>query len=519
MNKHILTYNQKLNESIGNGSVLLIKGRPLKDGRFLYVTTIKGYVEIKPGIKMVFIGDEIYRVIHKGGDKFSGKKVDYRGEDGLKGVFNLKNPGKPSVVLNHNKTPFHWLTLNYTDIGTALRTIGTRLFDHELILESNDSSNIIDKAKLYLLREVMGLILGKDTHFELIDVHISSGGEDLSQVSDDGYVREYNTIVELMINVNRSDVPSEYEEYFESIELFKFGLGDGMDEEDMEALGLSAKTGTIVELSFTTDATVKYSYDPGDFHTPPDEEYEISDVETLLDIESFMIDGDDITFDIPEDVKHEVDMFDRIHSESSADEIADDIAELITNKKSKPGKRNKDVNIVRKLKQLEYNYKTAIVNIEKNGLSDDAKKRWEVIDNIDLDDMTKRIDKLIELHQELEKIDDDEDQELTSKQIELSNSYYEAIKKIIPESKHSFKYGRHWNDTQVRKIIRLNRSSIESEINNLKWSITGSNAKLKLEKELMDINYQKARHDVQGTDYNYALKSRSKKIESYLNPS
>ena len=76
MNKHILSYTDRLNESIGRGSVLLIKGRPLRDGRFLYVTTIKGYVEIKPGIKMVFIDDTIYRVIHKGENKFSGRKVD-----------------------------------------------------------------------------------------------------------------------------------------------------------------------------------------------------------------------------------------------------------------------------------------------------------------------------------------------------------------------------------------------------------------------------------------------------------
>ena len=69
---------------------------------------------------------EEFRVIKDGNFTSMGK---------LKGVFNMKNTGRPSLVLNHNKTPFHRDTLKHTDIGTALRSLGNRLFSHELILK------------------------------------------------------------------------------------------------------------------------------------------------------------------------------------------------------------------------------------------------------------------------------------------------------------------------------------------------------------------------------------------------
>jgi len=146
MNKHVLTFSQIINESIGFGSVLLIKGKASNNGRYLYATTVKGSIEIKPGLKMVFIGDEIYRVINKEG-KFFGRKISYGSEDGLKGIFNMRNPGKPSIVLNHNKTPFHWITLKFNDIGSALRELGPRLFSHELILESDIDADGIEDSQ------------------------------------------------------------------------------------------------------------------------------------------------------------------------------------------------------------------------------------------------------------------------------------------------------------------------------------------------------------------------------------
>ena len=64
---------------------------------------------------------------------FYGRKVDYKREDGLTGMLNTKYPDSVSIVLNNNKTPFHWETVKHTDIGTALRSLGSRLFMHDII--------------------------------------------------------------------------------------------------------------------------------------------------------------------------------------------------------------------------------------------------------------------------------------------------------------------------------------------------------------------------------------------------
>jgi hypothetical protein len=160
MNRHIKKFSDKLYENIGRGSVLLIKGRPTENGRRLYATTINGYSEVRPGVVMTFLGDQVYQVVRKDG-KYYGVKVDYQGEDGLKGVLNLKNPGRPSIVLNHNKTPYHWMTLKHLDIGSALRELGDRLYDHELILEAYAPPPALPPVDEMILIEFFKTIIGK----------------------------------------------------------------------------------------------------------------------------------------------------------------------------------------------------------------------------------------------------------------------------------------------------------------------------------------------------------------------
>lgn len=125
--KHILYH--KLDESIGKGSVLLIKSKPINGEIFLFATQITGYVNIRPRVTMVFLGDELFRVVHKGDSKFSGKRISY-GHDAIRDVLNMKdNQTTPSIVLNNNKTPFHWVTLQHTDIGSALREVEQSLIN------------------------------------------------------------------------------------------------------------------------------------------------------------------------------------------------------------------------------------------------------------------------------------------------------------------------------------------------------------------------------------------------------
>jgi len=173
MKKHVISYSESNQTAqIGRGSVLLIKGKAEHEGRKLYVTTITGQVEIRPGIKMVFLGDQIYRVVYRE-ERFFGKKVDANGEEGLKGVLSLKNQGVPSIVLNHNKTPYHWITTGFTDIGDALRNLGPKLFSHDIILESVNSE--IPPVMDRVLIETMKAILKKepaDVEVEIADIEM-----------------------------------------------------------------------------------------------------------------------------------------------------------------------------------------------------------------------------------------------------------------------------------------------------------------------------------------------------------
>ena len=375
MNKHILPYSEKINESIGRGSVLLIKGRPTKEGRFLYVTTINGYAEIKPGIKMVFIGDTIYRVIHKGGDKFSGRKVSYKGEDGLKGVFNMKTPGRPSVVLNHNKTPFHWLTLNHLDVGKALREIGTRLFSHELILESNGVNPKDEAPKSYLLGEVLKLITGRPSALKLKLVDVIDGGEELSEVAsdeDESGIYDYESDLELTLVGDKDQTPPEFVKYLDELGLFPydFGFSDILDPDDFEFLGLSdVPDGLLFNIRYSTDCDVRHIYDAGDHWTPPHSETEIDNVQSRLsDDYSFAIEGDDIS--IPSDLQSDVEVYNEMIEDQDPSDIVGDLRSLVHGRDgtAKDGGFKRTTELSSQLQLLYYNYVKASVALKKNGL-------------------------------------------------------------------------------------------------------------------------------------------------------
>lgn len=292
MNKHILSYSQKINESIGKGSVLLIKGKQMQDGRYLYVTTINGYSEIKPGLVMVFIGDIIYRVIYKGNNKFSGRKVDYRGEEGLKGMFNMRNEGKPSLVLNNNKTPFHWLTLKHTDVGAALRELGPRLFGHELILEEYETEK---KADVFLTKELIKKLLGKESAINIISANSEEADnfEYNAEESEDG-LTDWEWSATVKLSIDDDAVPSEYVEYLRNMSALSSTL---LDDVLTSEFGLD-RGGLDVDLYFTSYANVKHEFDPGDYATAPYSSTEIVDAGTELSSPDFVfIDGGSIEAD------------------------------------------------------------------------------------------------------------------------------------------------------------------------------------------------------------------------------
>jgi hypothetical protein len=509
---------------------MLIKGRPTKNGRFLYVTTIKGFVEIKPGIKMVFIGDQVYRVVHKGGDKFSGKKIDYRGEDGLKGVFNMKNQGRPSIVLNHNKTPFHWITLKHLDIGTALRAIGSRLFSHELILESKQGDPDTE-SKSFLLREVTKLITGQVTFLKLIDVETEEGGEDLTDVEDnEGSISNYETVANLILTMNMDKVPDEHHRYFDEIGMFPFDFGFGdLDSDDKELLNAHETDGAVVTISFETDAQVRHSYDQGDHWTPPSGDSEASDIESSLSrdgynrdskLDPFLIDDDYAI--IPDDLIPDLEIYEKMIEEQDPSEIIGDLKDLVFNKVRKVNGIQRDSKLTQHLRSLYYTYSKSIVDIRKNGISEEAKKKWSRIDQLDLVKIEKQALEIIEKQMEIEAIAKDTEQELTQDQIDISATFFDMIDDMIPKGRTSFKYSKGRGHEHVG-IDLMNDQAIKNAVNSLKLNISTpdrvNDTKQRFERELIDINYSKAKHNALGTEYPQGTRKKEERLDFYLNHS
>lgn len=300
MNKHVLSFSDKINESIGVGSVLLIKGKQSSDGKYLYATTIQGHVEIKPGIKLVFIGDSIYRVINKGEDKFFGRKISHQSEEGLKGILNMKNPGKPSIVLNHNKTPFHWITLKHNDIGAALRELGPRLFSHDLILESDeediDADSIPDyndpevvvpvdnieqriesnknyneserNTKLFnaIMKEVLLSLTGKKSNVDIVNFNFEDEWDNEIGESEEGHDNfEWEIVLNVYIDINKF---KEFEKEIVSNRIAGEFL-DMLDVQDSIEISLYLES----RISFT------WNHDSGDHYTPSSSDLEVTDVE------------------------------------------------------------------------------------------------------------------------------------------------------------------------------------------------------------------------------------------------
>jgi hypothetical protein len=158
--KHVFPY-QKINESVGRGSIVLVKGKNQK----LYVTHVLGSAQLKAGARMLFLSDEFYRVKSKDG-RLVPVRVSFRNEESLMGVLNLKVPGRVSIVVNNKKTPLHWKTLKHINLYSALRELEPDLLSGEFILESEsaDTRNKIwnDLGNLLGQRIYRTLFMGTD---------------------------------------------------------------------------------------------------------------------------------------------------------------------------------------------------------------------------------------------------------------------------------------------------------------------------------------------------------------------
>lgn len=141
MNKYVKEYSQLITENFQQFGVVLIKGKPQGKGQpvKLFAAHVMSTVEIRPGATMLLLSNIFYRIIQENG-RLKAIKIAYGDDDNLKSALNFKTSGRPSVVKNNNKTPFHWRTLKYTDINQALSTVDRDLLGPDYLFESANTN-------------------------------------------------------------------------------------------------------------------------------------------------------------------------------------------------------------------------------------------------------------------------------------------------------------------------------------------------------------------------------------------
>jgi hypothetical protein len=508
MNKYIIPIQEALNisPSIGRGSVLLIKGKPTPDGRRLYVTTIKGWVEIKPGIKMVFVGDTIYRVIHKGGNKFSGRKVSISGEDGLKGVLNMKNPGKPSLVLNHNKTPFHWITLKHTDIGTALRSIGSKLFDHELILESSNISK--DEEYKFLAKELIKKISGKDSCIAVKEAEVSEDydidqfEEDASEETD-SYQAEWG--IDFYIQVDPDKLDPMWLDHFEGSPILT------TEYDLLDAMGLTPELPDF-RIQLSTSASVSHEYDGGDYYTPPSSDTSVHDYETEIYTDQILVEFAEHDLDLSEDsdVKDDASTIERIIVGKDPNEIYDAMCAMVG--------LGKNADSQKKFILSELDYLDRRKDLTRRGIKAVDRSKWTNINMEYANRIEPMATEYLNEYIDLQNRDTPNSEDpLTDSDINRANEILKWFSENIPVLYGgTFIYtSRRWVDSEKdRKIPTIAKNNIETSIKYLKQKLSNPDSFIvSLEKELNDLLWKKK---VKGRDPESFYRNYKHKID-YLN--
>lgn len=256
--KHIRPYTN-INESMGRGSVLFVKGKPEGGKRKLFVTQILGHAEVKPGVTMFFLANDFYRLKEEDG-RLKIQKVDLS-DSALRPVLNIKSEGKISVVKNNAKTPWHWKSLKHTSIAAAVRELEDEIRFGDYILESSDVNSKVKFATLYnhVVKKVLSVAILGNRDPELIITDFSVSKELQRKISEVG---------------EDSTVDSDWEANFDCIYLGKehrdlleeFEIGPMFD----------------ISLALSSEASVDVTHYPGDRETPDDWDVEVISVQTEL---------------------------------------------------------------------------------------------------------------------------------------------------------------------------------------------------------------------------------------------
>lgn len=255
MNTYIKSF-ESINESMKQHGIILIKGKPKGKNKeqMLFATHVNNWTEFRPGSMMLFLSDTFYRIT-KEGTRLKGVKIDWRDEESLKAVLNFKAPGKLSVVRNNNKTPYHWKTLNHTNLRDALDSIDEDLIKSSFLFESVDSIASVEEI---VTNDVIDAIFKDGTNVIILDWDIPTNSL-TDEINSTSYTGSETT---------------EWEATFDCIHIGRPELDDVLKEMELNRF----------EVTITFESTFSFhrSYDPGDRDTPPDEDIEITDIDTEI---------------------------------------------------------------------------------------------------------------------------------------------------------------------------------------------------------------------------------------------
>lgn len=130
-----LSRKPSINESedLKRGGILFIKGEKVNGKEKLFATKINTLINVekikkdnaegKPGKIVSFGNNEVFMIVRMNGE-LKPVKVDWKSKDTMLKKMSLKDT---SVGLNHNKTPFHWISLKFDSMPDALNEIKTLL--------------------------------------------------------------------------------------------------------------------------------------------------------------------------------------------------------------------------------------------------------------------------------------------------------------------------------------------------------------------------------------------------------
>jgi hypothetical protein len=247
------------------GSVILIKAKESNGVTKLFATYVTGGIVLPHGATMLFLENNFFRIVKRDGQMIP-VKTSFLGDPQLKKALNLTSPNKIGIVLNNNKTPFHWITLKHTNIRTAIQEIEPALLNSEYLFESAlDQANLEEIQNQFCLdiaKSFFRELLGQRAGILILEKDIS----DTDQIINDEAAKEEES--------GRYDIEFDWDAHFKILpysnkfEPYQQLLGDTKEVD--------------LDLYFSSYAAVETRLDRGSYWEPPSFDVDVIGISGIL---------------------------------------------------------------------------------------------------------------------------------------------------------------------------------------------------------------------------------------------